>query len=190
VTDTACRLLRRLALVLALAWTPHAAADEQLGTEAALQALSLVGVGYRLGGEDAAGGFDCSGLVRHVLARAAGAPLPRSAREQSRAGRAVGRHELRAGDLVFFGTLGSANSHVGIYVGEGRFVHAPGQGRTVSVGSLDASYWRRHYSGARRIVGETALASALPARESLASAAQPSLAHHAMHELLPQREQP
>lgn len=121
--------------------------------DAALYALGLIGIGYRDGGDSPEGGFDCSGLTRHVLARTGVATLPRTAREQGETGAPVAAGALRSGDLVFFATQGSANSHVGIYVGEGRFVHAPGRGKGVTLADLGSPYWQRHYSGARRHAG-------------------------------------
>ena len=124
------------------------------------QALNFLGVPYRRGGDSASGGFDCSGFTRHVFEQTLGLALPRRAHEQAtRAGlAAVRRDELRPGDLVFFNTLRRAFSHVGIYVGEGRFVHAPAAGGAVRVESLRLAYWSRRFNGARR-APETALAT-------------------------------
>ena len=124
--------------------------------DAAVYALGLVGVAYRDGGDSPERGFDCSGLTRHVLARMGVADLPRTAREQGAIGRPVPRSVLRTGDLVFFDTQGSAYSHVGIYVGDGRFVHAPGRGKSVTLATLDSPYWQRHYNGARRYSADEA----------------------------------
>lgn len=117
------------------------------------RAMALVGTPYRNGGNTPAGGFDCSGLVGYVFADAAGISLPRTAAEIARADAVtVDRDELESGDLVFFHGRGRQVTHVGIYVGEGRFVHAPNRGGTVRLDRLDDTYWREHYSGARRLL--------------------------------------
>lgn len=114
-------------------------------------ALALLGVRYRRGGASPRTGFDCSGLVKYVFAEAAGIALPHSARALSRAGRRVARRRLRTGDLVFFHTRRARYSHVGIYIGHGRFIHAPRPGGRVRISSLRDPYWSAHYSGARRL---------------------------------------
>jgi cell wall-associated NlpC family hydrolase len=119
--------------------------------EALLQALSAIGIGYRNAGNSHANGFDCSGLVAHVYREAWGIALPRNARAQSEFGVAVTRAELQAGDLVFYNTLNAPFSHVGIYLGDGKFVHAPKQGAQVRTENMDRAYWTRRFNGARRI---------------------------------------
>lgn len=119
--------------------------------EALLQALSAIGVGYRNAGNSHANGFDCSGLVAHVYLEAWGIALPQNARAQSEFGVAVTRAELQPGDLVFYNTLNAPFSHVGIYLGDGKFVHAPKQGAQVRTESMDGAYWTRRFNGARRI---------------------------------------
>lgn len=119
--------------------------------EALLQALLTLGVDYRNGGNSPASGFDCSGLVAHVFREAYGMRLPHNAQAQSELGVRVSLSELRAGDLVFYNTLNRPFSHVGIYVGDGRFVHAPKSGAHVRVERVTASYWIRRFDGARRI---------------------------------------
>jgi cell wall-associated NlpC family hydrolase len=119
--------------------------------EVVLEALSLLGVPYRWGGSDPRRGFDCSGLVRHVFKTVVAVDLPRRSEDMGRFGRGVSRDDLQAGDLLFFNTLGHANSHVALYLGDGRFIHAPGRGRRVRVDELDDRYWREHFDGARRI---------------------------------------
>ena len=118
---------------------------------AALQALFAVGVRYHYGGNSPDTGFDCSGLVAHVFDRAWGVALPRSAEEQRNVGRAVKRAELQPGDLVFYNTRNRPFSHVGIYLGDGNFVHAPRPGQRVRIESIDTPYWRARFSGARRL---------------------------------------
>ena len=114
--------------------------------------MDLVGTPYRSGGNTPAGGFDCSGLVDYVFADAARIALPRTAAAIARLdARHVDRDELESGDLVLFHGHGSSITHVGIYVGEGRFVHAPNKGGTVRLDRLDDRYWREHYAFARRL---------------------------------------
>ena len=119
--------------------------------EAALQALFAVGARYHYGGKSPDTGFDCSGLVSHVYQRAWGIVLPRSTEEQHRVGHAVRRADLQPGDLVFYNTRNRPFSHVGIYLGEGNFVHAPRPGQRVRVESVDNPYWRARFNGARRL---------------------------------------
>lgn len=134
---------------------PVSSSAYQGGAEDVLfRALGLVGTPYRYGGNTPEGGFDCSGLIGYVYRDAAGISLPRSTRELS-AMRApdVRRDALQSGDLVFFATNGGrAVSHAGIYVGEGRFVHAPSSGGTVRLDSLDNVYWQRVYLDAKRVI--------------------------------------
>jgi len=115
-------------------------------------AFGLIGVAYRFGGESPEDGLDCSGLVRHVFQQVTGVTLPRTAKEMSRVGGSVTKTELVPGDLVFFNTRRFAFSHVGIYVGDARFVHAPRRGRDVEIASLDNAYWRQRFDGARRLI--------------------------------------
>ena len=121
------------------------------GAELVIRSLSLLGVRYRFGGNSPDTGLDCSGLVRHVYQGAIGLVLPRRAEEISRKGERVTLDQLRAGDLVFFNTLRRAFSHVGVYIGDNRFVHAPSAGGRVRVESIDARYWLKRFSGARRL---------------------------------------
>ena len=124
------------------------------------RAIGLVGTPYRWGGNTPDSGFDCSGLIGYVYRDAAGVQLPRTNREMS-ALRApqVARQHLQSGDLVFFATNGGGQvSHAGIYVGEGRFVHAPSAGGTVRLDSLNNSYWQQRYLDARRVLGGERLA--------------------------------
>jgi cell wall-associated NlpC family hydrolase len=120
-------------------------------SEALLVALMALGVDYRLGGRSGATGFDCSGLVAYVYEEAYGIRMPRTVIAQSETGVAVRAEDLEPGDLVFYDTLGRPYSHVGIYLGEGKFVHAPKTGTTVRVENLRSSYWTKRFNGARRI---------------------------------------
>jgi len=119
--------------------------------EALLQTLLALGLDYRYGGGSPESGFDCSGLVAHVFREAYGIQLPHNARAQSEFGVRVSLSELRAGDLVFYNTLNRPFSHVGIYLGDGRFVHAPKTGAQVRVEPINGNYWMRRFDGARRI---------------------------------------
>jgi cell wall-associated NlpC family hydrolase len=119
--------------------------------ELVVRALSFVGIGYRRGGESPDTGFDCSGLVRHVYRESLGLILPRTSQDISRLGETVRRDELQPGDLVFFNTLRRRFSHVGIYLGEHRFVHAPASGGEVRVEDMRQSYWTKRFNGARRL---------------------------------------
>lgn len=117
-----------------------------------MRAISLVGTPYRYGGNSPDGGFDCSGLVNYVYSDMLDLRLPRSSRELADfQGPKIAPQSLTTADLVFFGSAGAV-SHVGIYVGEGRFVHAPSTGGTVRLDRLDGPYWRDHYSGAKRVL--------------------------------------
>jgi cell wall-associated NlpC family hydrolase len=118
------------------------------------KALALLGTPYRWGGTDPEKGFDCSGLVGYVFRNALGIELPRVSRDMAKNGELItDRAQLAAGDLVFFGLKGRVN-HVGIYVGEGRFVHAPSRGKDVTVSSLEQGYWSGRFLSARRVSTE------------------------------------
>lgn len=114
-------------------------------------ALDHLGVKYKFGGTEPNTGFDCSGLITYVAEKSLGLKLPRRSRDLARLGQAVDRSELRIGDLVFFNTLGSRFSHVGIYLGDQQFVHAPRSGAVVRIESMNTSYWQKRYNGARRL---------------------------------------
>lgn len=122
------------------------------GAEVVLRALGLLGVNYRWGGNTPDDGLDCSGLVRHVFREAIGLVLPRRAEEMGRTGSQIAPHQLKPGDLVFFNTLRRTFSHVGIYIGNNQFVHAPSTGGVVRVENMDARYWLARFDGARRLV--------------------------------------
>ena len=118
----------------------------------ALQALAHLGTPYRMGGLSPQTGFDCSGLVAYVYREGAGLALPRNTFDLSHLGEPVARAALKPGDLVFYNTQRREYSHVGIYLGEERFIHAPANGGEVRVENLRAEYWTRRYSGARRVI--------------------------------------
>jgi cell wall-associated NlpC family hydrolase len=113
-------------------------------------ARSLIGVHYKYGGNSPENGFDCSGFVDHVFHHTLKINLPRSSGEISRVGQSVSIRNLRAGDLVFFNTLRQKFSHVGIYLGDDRFIHAPSSGGSVRTENMLDPYWKTHYDGARR----------------------------------------
>jgi cell wall-associated NlpC family hydrolase len=117
-----------------------------------IAAMNFLDRPYRRGGESADAGFDCSGFTRHLFGQTLGIELPRRADDQAhdRALSQVPRDALRAGDLVFFNTLRRTFSHVGIYVGDGRFIHAPRSGAQIRLESLSTGYWSRRFTGARR----------------------------------------
>lgn len=132
---------------------PTVTPDDPASANAVLmRAIGLVGTPYRYGGNTPEGGFDCSGLVNFVYRDMLDLKLPRTSRELAAyQGPKIAPERLAAADLVFFGSGGSV-THVGIYVGEGRFVHAPSTGGTVRLDHLDGSYWRNNYSGAKRVL--------------------------------------
>lgn len=119
--------------------------------EVLLNALSLTGIRYKYGGNSPETGFDCSGFVRYVYQQAANLSLPHSARAISQLGKTIPKQELKPGDLVFFNTLKSAFSHVGIYIGNNRFIHSPSSGGGVRVEDMESDYWEKRFNGAQRI---------------------------------------
>ena len=142
-----------LACLIALsfpAWGWHEAVTDR--ARPAIEALQALGVKYRLGGCSPETGFDCSGLVTHVFERAWGILLPPGTEALSKVGAPVAKlRELQPGDLVFYNTRNRPHSHVGIYLGDGEFVHAPRPGARVRVESLRTPYWRERFDGARRL---------------------------------------
>jgi len=114
-------------------------------------ALDALGTRYRLGGRSPETGFDCSGLIAHAFEQSWGLLLPHNARAQSRLGKPVGRADLAPGDLVFYNTRNEPFSHVGMYIGNGRFIHAPKPGARVRLERFDTPYWRSRFDGARRL---------------------------------------
>jgi cell wall-associated NlpC family hydrolase len=129
-----------------------------------LNAMGFLGVPYRRGGNSAdTGGFDCSGFVRAMYEQTVGLVLPRRANEQAAATQTIDRKDLQPGDLVFFNTMRQAFSHVGIYVGEGKFIHSPKPGAQVRVEDMGVAYWARRFDGARRVQPGTPLAAEQPA---------------------------
>jgi len=120
-------------------------------SELVMQAMGLLGVPYKRGGTSEEKGFDCSGFVRYVYEKSVGLVLPRRAEEQAKVTEEISRSELKPGDLVFFNTLKRTFSHVGIYVGDGKFIHAPRPGKAVRVDDMREAYWQKRFNGARRV---------------------------------------
>ena len=137
--------------------------------EVVFRALALLGVRYRFGGNTPEAGLDCSGLVKLVFQETLGLVLPRRSDDMSRYGQSVQMSDLQPGDLVYFNTMRLPFSHVGIYIGDRRFVHAPSSGGVVRVESMDLDYWMRRFDGARRLLNSPA-----PETERLAFEAIPA----------------
>jgi len=129
----------------------HVSIDSASRNDVALTAMSLLDTPYRYGGGSPATGFDCSGLVAYVMAAAARLRLPHNSAQIASLGRRVDADRLDVGDLVFFNTLNRPYSHVGIYIGEGRFVNAPSSGGRVRIDNLDNAYFARRFEGARTL---------------------------------------
>lgn len=143
-------------LLTACSSTPtrqFAASGEQMN-DLVMYAVSLADTPYRYGGNSTDSGFDCSGFVGHVYRHSLDISLPRTSREISRVGTPVGRSELSPGDLVFYNTRHRSFSHVGIYIGDGKFVHSPRSGESVRTEEMYTPYWQARYDGARRIVSQ------------------------------------
>ncbi|WP_062090246.1 C40 family peptidase [Caballeronia udeis] len=144
--------------------------DHSVGREEiSIQAMSLVGVPYRWGGNTPEAGFDCSGLVRYVVDRAASVNLPRTTADMSVRGESIEPDEVAPGDLIFFNTTGRPHSHVGIYVGKLRFVNAPSTGGTVRLDYLTNPYWAKRFDGIRRVAPPKAAPAPFDAPTYLAS---------------------
>ena len=121
-------------------------ADELIGN-----AMGLLGVSYRFGGTSVSSGFDCSGFMQHIFRKTMQINLPRTSAEQAKMGVAVSRSELQPGDMVFFSTSRGRISHVGLYIGNNRFIHAPRTGKSIEITSLGNKYWNSKYVTARRV---------------------------------------
>ena len=148
--------------------------DHSIGREEiSIQAMSLVGIPYRWGGNTPDSGFDCSGLVRYVVSRAASVNLPRTTADMSGRGESIEPDEIAPGDLIFFNTTGRAHSHVGIYVGKLRFVNAPSTGGTVRLDYLTNPYWAKRFDGIRRVAAPAATPAPFDTPSYQAAAPQP-----------------
>jgi cell wall-associated NlpC family hydrolase len=126
--------------------------DEAQMNNLAIYAMSLYETPYQYGGKSRVNGFDCSGFVQYVFQNSLGLQLPRTSAEMGRLGRPLTAAQLKPGDLVFFNTTRKINSHVGIFIGENRFVHSPKTGKAIMITSLNDEYWSAHFNGARRVV--------------------------------------
>lgn len=126
-------------------------------SELVVRALQFIGVNYRYGGKDPVTGFDCSGFVSHVFQEAAGVTLPHNAYRMAMMGQTIRTSDLQPGDLVFYKTMRRAFSHVGIYLGDNKFIHAPSTGKTVEVSDMNDAYWAKRFEGARRVAELAAL---------------------------------
>lgn len=129
---------------------------EARASELVVNAMGFLGVPYKRGGTNSDTGFDCSGFVRAIYEQTAGLILPRVAAQQAAATEKINRSELQPGDLVFFNTMRRAFSHVGIYIGNGKFIHSPKPGAEVRVEDMGMSYWAKRFDGARRVAADTA----------------------------------
>jgi cell wall-associated NlpC family hydrolase len=143
------RLLVEKGLLARIDQVRQTATDK--ASELVFTALGFMGVPYRRGGNTAETGFDCSGFVKAMYEQTVGLILPRRAEQQAATTQKIERSELQPGDLVFFNTMRRAFSHVGIYVGEGKFIHSPKPGAEVRVEDMGVSYWNRRFDGARRV---------------------------------------
>lgn len=145
-------------------------------SEMVLTAMNFLGVAYKRGGNSEETGFDCSGFTRHIFEKTIGLVLPRRADEQAQSTSliTIAREELKPGDLVFFNTLKRTFSHVGIYVGEGKFIHAPRTGAQVRVEDMRVAYWNQRFTGARRAPQVQAAPITTTATPTTASAPKPT----------------
>ena len=178
--DAVSRFIAERGLVTTVATAPSPAGESNFvrdvrdkASEMVLTAMNFLGVPYRRGGSSSEDGFDCSGFTRHVFEMSLGLVLPRRADEQARAPGlfAIKREELKPGDLVFFNTLKRTFSHVGIYVGDGKFIHSPRTGGEVRVEDMRLAYWTKRYTGARRAEPMAIGAATLPADKAAAAQA-------------------
>lgn len=150
-TPTETRRMSELASQLSgqLSQAKDKASDQ--ATSLITRGMDLLGVPYKRGGNNESTGFDCSGFVRYLYEKSVGQVLPRRAEEQARATETIAREELKPGDLVFFNTMKRAFSHVGVYLGDGKFIHAPRTGKSVKIEDMREAYWQKRFNGARRV---------------------------------------
>jgi cell wall-associated NlpC family hydrolase len=165
--DAVLQLLRDKGLVpsaAAVESSPMVNRARDVASEMVMSAMNFLGVPYRRGGSSADEGFDCSGFTRHVFENSLGLLLPRRADQQAQDSSLakVQREELRPGDLVFFNTMRRAFSHVGIYVGDGKFIHSPRAGGEVRIEDMRQAYWAKRFNGARRAEHAVSEAGAKP----------------------------
>ena len=167
-SDDMDRLLADKGLLTRLENVSHQVADKAhtvagQASELVVNAMGFLGVPYKRGGNSAETGFDCSGFVRAMYEQTVGLLLPRRADQQAAATQVIDKKELQPGDLVFFNTMRRNFSHVGIYVGDNKFIHAPRSGAQIRVEDMGVAYWKRRFNGARRVTsteGATSTAQA------------------------------
>ena len=155
-SDDMDRLLADKGLLTRLEDVSHKVADKAQTVagragDLVVNAMGFLGVPYKRGGNSAETGFDCSGFVRAIYQQTVGLVLPRRADQQAASTQVIDKKELQPGDLVFFNTMRRTFSHVGIYVGDGKFIHSPRSGSEVRVEDMRQSYWQRRFDGARRV---------------------------------------
>jgi len=168
--DDLQRLIADKGLLSRLDHVRHQVTDR--ASELVVTAMGFLGVPYRRGGNSVETGFDCSGFVRAIYEQTVGLVLPRRANEQAAATQAIDKQELQPGDLVFFNTLRRTFSHVGIYVGGGKFIHSPKPGAQVRVEDMGVSYWSSRFDGARRVLAGGPAAASMTPMVQAAQAAQ------------------
>ncbi len=155
-TDEIDRLLADKGFLSQLEQVRHSVSDKAhtvagRASDLVVNAMGFLGVPYKRGGNSAETGFDCSGFVRAIYQQTVGLVLPRRADQQAASTQVIDKKELQPGDLVFFNTMRRTFSHVGIYVGDGRFIHSLRSGSEVRVEDMRQSYWQRRFDGARRV---------------------------------------
>ena len=167
VGDDMDQLLADKGLLARIDQVRHSVSER--ASELVFRAMGVLGAPYRRGGNTVETGFDCSGFVKAMYEQTVGLILPRKAEQQAAATQKIDRSDLQPGDLVFFNTMRHAFSHVGIYIGEGKFIHSPKPGSEVRVEDMGLAYWKRRFNGARRVLtgtGDSATAQSAPATES------------------------
>ncbi|RZJ09203.1 MAG: peptidoglycan endopeptidase [Acidovorax sp.] len=155
-SDEMDRLIADKGLLTRLEDVSHKVADKahivaDNASNLVVNAMGFLGVPYKRGGNSAETGFDCSGFVRAMYEQTVGLLLPRRADQQAAATQVIDKKDLQPGDLVFFNTMRRNFSHVGIYVGNNKFIHAPRSGSEIRVEDMGVSYWTRRFNGARRV---------------------------------------
>lgn len=155
--DPILELLHERGLGAQLQHVGHSVASHTKGV--ITTAMGMIGIPYRRGGGSAETGFDCSGFVRAIYKDTLGHMLPHRASDQAKVTKKIEKRELQPGDLVFFNTMRRTFSHVGIYVGDGKFIHSPSRGKHVRVESMESSYWVKRFNGARRVPVAAAVTS-------------------------------
>lgn len=164
--DELDRFLSDKGLIDQVSPTPPPQSGFNKTSELVVAAMGSLGVPYRRGGNTFEGGYDCSGFVRAIYEQTAGLLLPRLAAQQAASTQPIDRNELQPGDLVFFNTMQREFSHVGIYVGDFKFIHSPKPGAAVRIEDMRVNYWNRRFDGARRAIMQTTAGFAAPASPS------------------------